>query len=123
MDLLVPHHVIFLGDMTASGRRAVSDEEYETYYETFKKMFPIPSNDTTAHYLPENNDVGLNVDPVESQHARRRFAKYFGPLDQTVIIQNHILVLLDAPRIIEEDYRRLRATPGSSTRVTSRLKL
>ena len=23
-----PHHVIFLGDMTASGRRAVSDEEY-----------------------------------------------------------------------------------------------
>jgi len=75
-------------------------------------MFPIPSNETTVHYLPGNNDVGLNMDPVESQHARRRFTEHFGPLDQTVTIRNHTLVLLDASGIIEEDYRRLRAGPG-----------
>jgi hypothetical protein len=85
---------------------------YAVYYETFTKMFPIPSNETTVHYLPGNNDVGLNMDPTESQHARRRFAKHFGPLDQTVTIQNHTLVLLDASGVIEEDYRRLRGGPG-----------
>ena len=85
---------------------------YAVYYETFTKMFPIPSNETTVHYLPGNNDVGLNMDPIESQHARRRFAKHFGPLDQTVTIRNHTLVLLDASGIIEEDYRRLRGGPG-----------
>lgn len=90
---------------------------YEVYYETFTKMFPLPSNETTVHYLPGNNDVGLNVDLLESQHARRRFAKHFGPLDQTVVIRNHTLVLLDASRIIEESYRRSRAT--SNTEVTS----
>ena len=85
---------------------------YDDYYETFRKMFPIPLNKTTVHYLPGNNDVGLNMDPTESQHARRRFTKHFGPLDQTVVIQNHTLVLLDASRITEEDYRRLRAGPN-----------
>ena len=75
-------------------------------------MFPTPSTDTTVHYLPGNNDVGLNADPTESQHARRRFTKHFGPLDQAVTVQNHTLVLLDASQIIEEDYRRLRAGPN-----------
>ena len=74
-------------------------------------MFPIPPDETTVHYLPGNNDVGLNMDPIASLDARRRFAKHFGPLDQTVTIQNHTLVLLDASRIIEEDYRRLRGGP------------
>lgn len=83
---------------------------YETYYETFTKIFPIPSNETSVHYLPGNNDVGLNTDPIESQHARRRFTKHFGPLDQTVVIRNHTLVLLDASRIIEGSYRRSRET-------------
>jgi len=83
---------------------------YDDYYETFTKMFPIP-DETAVHHLPGNNDVGLNMDPAESQHARRRFTKHFGPLDQTVTIQNHTLVLLDSSRIIEEDYRRLRAGP------------
>ena len=85
---------------------------YDVYYETFTNMFPVPSNETTVHYLPGNNDVGLNMDPIESQHARRRFTNHFGPLDQTVVIQNHTLVLLDASRIIEEDYRRLRGGPN-----------
>ena len=75
-------------------------------------MFPVPPDETTVHYLPGNNDVGLNMDPTESQHARRRFTKHFGPLDQTVVVRNHTLVLLDASRIIEEDYRRLRAGPN-----------
>ena len=89
---------------------------YEAYYETFTKMFPIPSTETTVHYLPGNNDVGLNMDPIESQYARRRFAKHFGPLDQTVTVQNHTLVLLDASKIIEEDYRRLREGPNHESK-------
>lgn len=73
-------------------------------------MFPVPSKETTVHYLPGNNDVGLNTDPIESQHARRRFTQHFGPLDQKVVIRNHTLVLLDSSRIIEESYRSSRAT-------------
>lgn len=83
---------------------------YEIYYKTFTKMFPMPSRKATVHYLPGNNDVGLNVDPIESLHARRRFTRHFGPLDQTVVIQNHTLVLLDASGLIEESYRRKPAT-------------
>lgn len=90
---------------------------YEAYYGTFTRMFPIPSDGTTVHYLPGNNDVGLNADPIESQDARRRFTKHFGPLDQTVTIRNHTLVLLDASRIIEEDYRRLRAGPHEPPKI------
>lgn len=89
---------------------------YGAYYEAFTKMFPTPPGETTVHYLPGNNDVGLNMDPIESQHARRRFVEHFGPLDQTITVQNHTLVLLDASRIIEEDYRRLRAGPNHESR-------
>ena len=104
--------------MTKSEFRSLSNVQetkvgaprYANYYGTFTKMFPIPSSETTVHYLPGNNDVGLNMDPIEVQHARRRFTKHFGPLDQTVVIQNHTLVLLDASRIIEESYRRARKT-------------
>lgn len=80
------------------------------YHEAFTKMFPVPSKETTVHFLPGNNDVGLNMDPIDARHARRRFTKHFGPLDQTVAIQNHTLVLLDASRIIEESYLRVQRT-------------
>lgn len=88
---------------------------YAVYHETFTKMFPVPSNETTVHYLPGNNDVGLNMDPIQSKHARRRFTAHFGPLDQAVTIQNHTLVLLDASRVIEEDYRRLKGGPNNES--------
>ena len=48
----------------------------------------------------------LNIDPAAARQARQRFVKYFGPLNQKVSIRNHTLVLLDAPGLVEEDYKR-----------------
>lgn len=41
-----------------------------------------------------------------SKNARRLFEKRFGPLNQVVHISGHRLILLNAPGLVEEDYRR-----------------
>jgi len=41
-----------------------------------------------------------------SQNARRYFTKYFGPLNQEVTLAGHRFVLIDAPGLVDEDYRR-----------------
>lgn len=43
---------------------------------------------------------------MNSVHARRRYAKYFGPFNNKVSIANHTLIMLDAPGLVDEDYRR-----------------
>lgn len=41
-----------------------------------------------------------------SKDARRFFEKHFGSLNRVVSISGHQFVLLDAPGLVEEDYRR-----------------
>ncbi|KAF9245066.1 hypothetical protein BU15DRAFT_41475, partial [Melanogaster broomeanus] len=41
-----------------------------------------------------------------SKDARQLFEEHFGPLDQVVPISGHKFVLLNAPGLVEEDYRR-----------------
>ncbi len=41
-----------------------------------------------------------------SHDARARYISHFGPLNSQFSIANHTLVLLDAPTLVEEDYRR-----------------
>lgn len=100
---LGPDHVVFLGDMTASGRRVVTDEEYQAYYQSFNDTFPLPNPNVTVHYLPGNNDIGLYMGSTNSHLARDRYSKFFGPFNQVVSVQDHTLVLLDAPGFVEED--------------------
>lgn len=38
--------------------------------------------------------------------SRDRYVKNFGPLNQVVSIANHSLVMIDAPGLVDEDYRR-----------------
>ena len=41
-----------------------------------------------------------------SDKAEARYIEHFGPLNQRLEIANHTFVLIDAPGLVEEDYRR-----------------
>ncbi|KAF9231291.1 hypothetical protein BU15DRAFT_37428, partial [Melanogaster broomeanus] len=100
-----PNVVISLGDTLASGRYVTSDGEYDKYYRAFEATLP---HDTSVpfYFMPGNNDMGLGVSPSFSKDARRFFEEHFGPLNQVVSISGHKFVLLNAPGLVEEDYRR-----------------
>lgn len=102
---LHPDVVIFLGDTLSSGRYIRSKEEYESYYRRFESIFRH-SNDTTFYFVPGNNDIGLGQSPSFSKDASQFFAEYFGPLNQAITIAGHKFVLIDAPKLVEEDYHR-----------------
>ncbi|KAL5523631.1 hypothetical protein ACEPAG_7804 [Sanghuangporus baumii] len=97
--------VVFLGDMMDNGRNAYSDEEYQVYYSRFKSIF-LTDSSTKTYYIPGNHDVGLGSSRTFSHHAKSRYIKHFGPLNFQVSLANHTLVMLDAPGLVEEDYRR-----------------
>ncbi|KAL5528510.1 hypothetical protein ACEPAF_7646 [Sanghuangporus sanghuang] len=97
--------VVFLGDMMDNGRNAYSDEEYQVYYNRFKSIFSTDSS-TKIYYIPGNHDIGLGSSRTFSHHAKSRYVKHFGPLNYQVSLANHTLVMLDAPGLVEEDYRR-----------------
>ncbi|EJD03179.1 Metallo-dependent phosphatase [Fomitiporia mediterranea MF3/22] len=101
-----PDVIVFLGDMLESGRYAIDDNEYWESFRYFKSVFSSDPS-TKVFFVPGNHDVGLGPTArLNAAHARRRFAKFFGPLNQKVSIGNHTLVMLDAPGLVDEDYRR-----------------
>jgi hypothetical protein len=61
-----------------------------------------------VYYVPGNHDVGLQDGPNTSGLARARYKTTFGPLSQHVVLGGHSLLLVDAPAIVEEDWRRER---------------
>ncbi|KAL5485043.1 hypothetical protein ACEPAI_7685 [Sanghuangporus weigelae] len=100
-----PDVVVFLGDMLDRGRYA-DDDEYRESFEYFKSIFSVEP-DTKVYYVPGNHDIGLGPSSrMNTAHARRRYTKYFGPLNNKVSIANHTLIMLDSPGLADEDYRR-----------------
>jgi hypothetical protein len=57
-----------------------------------------------VYYVPGNHDVGLNNGP--NTLARPRYKTTFGPLSQYVVLGGHTLFMVDAPALVEEDWRR-----------------
>ncbi|KAH7913478.1 Metallo-dependent phosphatase [Hygrophoropsis aurantiaca] len=102
---LHPHAVIFLGDMLSSGRYITSEEEYQRYYDEFNSTFPLDAS-VPVYFMPGNNDVGLGDSSQVSKNARIWYSKYFGPPNQVISLADHKFILLDAPGLVEEDYRR-----------------
>ncbi|KIJ08413.1 hypothetical protein PAXINDRAFT_88866 [Paxillus involutus ATCC 200175] len=102
---LHPNVVIFLGDTLASGRYVMSDKVYDAYFRAFEEAFPRNAS-VPFYFIPGNNDIGLGDSPAFSKDARRFFQEHFGPLNQVISIAGHKFVLLDAPGLVEEDYRR-----------------
>ncbi|KZT43486.1 hypothetical protein SISSUDRAFT_1068779 [Sistotremastrum suecicum HHB10207 ss-3] len=102
---LRPDVVIFLGDMLNNGRLAMSDSEYTAYWRQFKSIFKI-SDHIPVHFLPGNRDVGLGGSKSFSPRARERFQKHFDSLNNVISIAGHTLLFLDAPDLVDEDYRR-----------------
>ncbi|KAJ3777891.1 Metallo-dependent phosphatase-like protein [Lentinula raphanica] len=100
-----PDVVFFLGDYMDSGRNVMSDAEYERYVKRFRQIFSTPS-EIPAYFIPGNHDVGLQPSTMFSPHARTRYTSRFGPLNSHVSIANHTFVLIDAPGLVEEDYKR-----------------
>ncbi|THH08090.1 hypothetical protein EW145_g2951, partial [Phellinidium pouzarii] len=110
-----PDVVVFLGDMMDNGRYASGDQEYREYYERFRSIFAIDPS-TEVYYIPGNHDVGqvnlLGTSRSFSPQSRKRYTTNFGPLNYKVSVANHTLVMVDAPGLVEEDYRR---TPTGQT--------
>lgn len=102
---LHPDIVIFLGDTLSAGRYVRSKEEYDSYYRRFESIFRHGS-ETTFYFIPGNTDIGLGQSPSFSKDASQFFAEYFGPLNQAITIAGHKFVLIDAPKLVEEDYQR-----------------
>jgi hypothetical protein len=48
----------------------------------------------------------LGYNQAFSSRARERYQAHFGALNQVLEVSNHSLVLIDAPGLVEEDYRR-----------------
>ncbi|KAF8590920.1 hypothetical protein K439DRAFT_1328578, partial [Ramaria rubella] len=102
---LRPHTVIFLGDMLRQGGVIKEMSQYGDYFAQFQSIFKTDSSIST-YFIPGNRDVGLGPSRTFSVQTRDRFESYFGPTNQLVTVGNHTLVLLDAPALVEEDYRR-----------------
>uniref|UniRef100_A0A0W0FH69 UTP--glucose-1-phosphate uridylyltransferase n=1 Tax=Moniliophthora roreri TaxID=221103 RepID=A0A0W0FH69_MONRR len=100
-----PDAVFFLGDMMDGGRVDMSDSEYEVLYRRFLGIFKLDEK-IPRYCIPGNHDTGLGVQDWFSPDARVRYEKHFGPLNRQVTVGNHTFVLLDAPGLVEEDYRR-----------------
>ncbi|KAK7053421.1 hypothetical protein VNI00_004047 [Paramarasmius palmivorus] len=100
-----PDAVFFLGDMMDGGRVDMSDSEYEALYGRFLGIFKLDKK-IPRYCIPGNHDTGLGVQHWFSPDARGRYRKHFGPLNREVAFGNHTFVLLDAPGLVEEDYRR-----------------
>ncbi|KAJ4001544.1 Metallo-dependent phosphatase-like protein [Lentinula boryana] len=100
-----PDVIFFLGDYMDSGRDVMSDTEYERYVKRFTKIFSMDSEIPT-YFIPGNHDVGLGPSTFFSPHARTRYTSHFGPLNSHVSVANYTFVLIDAPGLVEEDYKR-----------------
>ncbi|KAG0700738.1 Metallo-dependent phosphatase [Suillus ampliporus] len=102
---LHPHAVVWLGDMFASGRYVTNQDEYEHYVDEFKGIFTTDKS-VPNYFVPGNTDVGLGESSAFSKNARKYFTEYFGPLNQEVTLAGHRFVFIDAPGLVDEDYRR-----------------
>ncbi|KAH9978753.1 Metallo-dependent phosphatase-like protein [Lactifluus volemus] len=103
-----PQTVIFLGDMLDNGFANMPISEYLAYARRFRSIFPT-SPSLPVYYLPGNHDVGLGDGGDTSADARARYAVTFGPLSQYVALGGHSLLMIDAPALVDEDWRRDRA--------------
>lgn len=102
---LHPHAVVWLGDVLASGRYVTSEDEYENYVDEFKGIFSTDKS-VPNYFVPGNRDVGLGESSTFSKNSRKYFTEYFGPLNQEVNLAGHRLLFIDAPGLVDEDYRR-----------------
>ena len=58
------------------------------------------------YYIPGNHDVGLGNRGNTSSLARPRYRSAFGPPTQHVVLGGHSLFMVDAPALVDEDWRR-----------------
>lgn len=54
----------------------------------------------------------LGASRTFSPYTRTRYTSHFGPLNYKISLANHTLVMLNAPGLVDEDYRR--ASAGQS---------
>ncbi|KAF8472905.1 Metallo-dependent phosphatase-like protein [Russula ochroleuca] len=100
-----PNAIIFLGDMMDSGFADMHIMEYQDYVGRFRSIFPAPPS-VPVYYIPGNHDVGLGSHRNTSSLARPRYRSAFGPLSQHVVHGGHSLFMVDAPALVDEDWRR-----------------
>jgi hypothetical protein len=71
-----PNATIFLGDLFDEGLKA-TDQQYDEYYNRFKKIFDFNSNNGSTIYIPGDNDIGGENFNERNSMLNQRFIKYF----------------------------------------------
>ncbi len=89
---------------------------YQEYVERFHSIFAVPPS-LPVYYLPGNHDVGLGGAHGTSKFARSRYTAAFGPLAQYVVLGGHSMLMVDAPALVDEDWRRHQAGESRSDRL------
>ncbi|KAJ7346765.1 Metallo-dependent phosphatase-like protein [Mycena albidolilacea] len=103
-----PDIVMFLGDMMDGGRFAMSDAEYERYFQRFKSIFPLDSH-VPQYFISGNHDTGLGISDEFSEKAETRYTSHFGPLNSRGTIANNTIIFLNAPGLVDEDSQHHRS--------------
>jgi hypothetical protein len=84
-----PDVIIFLGDLFDEGLKS-SDEQFQSYYQRFNKIFKIneilEKNTSKILYIPGDNDIGGEYHNDRSKKLEKRFESYFGSMIQL----NHV---------------------------------
>ncbi|KAI0305609.1 Metallo-dependent phosphatase-like protein [Multifurca ochricompacta] len=116
-----PHAVIFLGDMMDNGFADMHITKYQEYVQRFRSIFSAPQS-LAVYYIPGNHDVGLGNGRDTSTLARPRYKAAFGPLAQHVVLGGHSLLMVDAPALVDEDWRRDNASESRTDGLPQDLK-
>lgn len=98
---LRPLSSVSLSQNVLSRRRV----RYQKYVGRFHSIFFTPRS-LPVYYVPGNHDVGLGDTHDTSALARPRYKSAFGPLSQHVVLGGHSLFMVDAPALVDEDWRR-----------------
>lgn len=98
-SVLAPDTTIFLGDLFDGGRYW-DDKQWIDEYKRFTKIFPKKINRRDIRSVPGNHDIGFQT---IRHKVVKRFAEYYGELNDYIELGNHTLVLLDSISLSHPD--------------------
>ena len=99
-SLLAPDTTIFLGDLFDGGRYW-DDKQWIDEYKRFSRIFPKKINRRDIRSIPGNHDIGFQT---IHHKVLKRFAEYYGELNDYIELGNHTFVLLDSISLSHPDH-------------------
>ncbi len=74
---------------------------------TLGKSFGVFLVRTAVWSIGVDRDDRMGVRASQTESLRTHYQKYFRPLNEAITLKNHTFFALDAPSLVDEDYRRI----------------